>query len=202
MPKTLRAESIENAIYTIRGVRVMLDADLAAFYGVETKRLLEQVRRNTHRFPKDFGYQLDAEEFENLRSQIATSRSHGGRRTLPWVFTEHGAVMLASVLNSKTAIDASVAIVRAFVQIQKTARLSGGELIAKLAQIDGRLNDHDGTFEKVLEALDLLLNPTTPAKEMGFHTLMEDPEVCTNLANLPRKAVRYTVPKRARKEKK
>ncbi|MEK0448609.1 MAG: hypothetical protein RL088_877 [Verrucomicrobiota bacterium] len=207
MPKTLRAESIENVIYTLRGVRVMLDSDLAAYYGVETKRLLEQVRRNAHRFPKDFSYQLDAEEYETLRSQIATSntasKGRGGRRFLPWVFTEHGAVMLASVLNSKTAIDASVAIVRAFVQLQKAARISGGELIAKLAQIDGRLTEHDETFTKVIDALDSLLNPPAkPGKEVGFHTLMEETGV-TNSPKYTRRNIRYSgAPKRARKEKK
>ncbi len=175
MPKSLPVESIESAIHTFRGVRVMLDSDLAAYYGVETKRLLEQVRRNTHRFPEDFAFQLDAEEVAILRSQIATSSFHGGRRTLPWVFTEHGAVMLASVLNSKTAIEASVTIVRAFVHLQKNARLSGGDLIAKLAQIDGRLTEHDETFSKVIEALDSLLNPPAkpPAREIGFHALHE-----------------------------
>ena len=176
MPKSMPAESIESAIHTFRGVRVMLDSDLAAYYGVETKRLLEQVRRNTHRFPEDFAFQLDAEEVAFLRSQIATSNiGRGGRRTLPWVFTEHGAVMLASVLNSKTAIEASVAIVRAFVHLQKTARISGGDLIAKLAQIDGRLNEHDETFTKVIDALDSLLNPpsTPPKRQIGFHALLE-----------------------------
>ena len=201
MPKALRSESIENAIYTVRGVRVMLDSELAAYYGVETKRLLEQVRRNAHRFPEDFAFLIDDEEFAILRSQIATSSSHGGRRTLPWVFTEHGAVMLASVLNSKTAIDASVAIVRAFVHLQKTARLSGGELIAKLVEIDSRLSEHDETFAKVIQALDsLLAEPAKPAKEMGFHTLMEESEGM-HFTTIPQRSVRYAV-KRTRKEKK
>ena len=201
MPKALRSESIENAIYTVRGVRVMLDSDLAAYYGVETKRLLEQVRRNAHRFPEDFAFLIDDEEFAILRSQIATSSSHGGRRTLPWVFTEHGAVMLASVLNSKTAIDASVAIVRTFVHLQKTARLSGGELIAKLVEIDSRLSEHDETFAKVIQALDsLLAEPAKPAKEMGFHTLMEESEGM-DVTTIPQRSVRYAV-KRTRKEKK
>ena len=203
MPKAMRIEKVEGAIHTVRGLRVMLDSDLAAFYGVQTKRLLEQVRRNKHRFPKDFAFHLDAQEFAALRSQIATSNvGRGGRRTLPWVFTEHGVVMLASVLNSKTAIEASIAIVRVFVQLQKAAQISGGDLIAKLAQIDYRLAGHDSTFEQVLQALDLLLNPAAkPAKEVGFHTLMEDIDACADLINAPRREVRYPAKRRAQKEK-
>jgi hypothetical protein len=177
----------------------MMDFDLAKFYGVETRRLLEQLRRNKNRFPRDFAFQLDAVEFANLMSQIATSSSHGGRRKLPWAFTEHGAVMLASVLNSKTAIRASVAIVRAFVALQKAARISGADLIAKLAQIDGRLSGHDETLARVIEALNTLLNPPAKqSKEIGFHTLRED-ETCTDLAGLRRREVRYTVPRRKKK---
>ena len=103
MSKVVPVEKVENAILTVRGMRVMLDSDLAAFYGVETKRLLEQVRRNKHRFPKDFAFHLEAQEFAILRSQFATSSLHGGRRTLPWVFTEHGVVMLASVVPARRA---------------------------------------------------------------------------------------------------
>ena len=200
MPKTLPAVEIESAIRVIRGQRVMMDFDLAKFYGVETRRLLEQLRRNKKRFPRDFAFQLDPHEFANLMSQIATSSSHGGRRKLPWAFTEHGAVMLASVLNSKTAIGASVAIVRAFVALQKAARISGADLIAKLSQIDGRLSGHDETLDKVIEALNTLLNPPTkPSKEIGFHTLKED-ERRTDLAKFPRREVRYAAPRRARKK--
>jgi ORF6N domain-containing protein len=99
---------LESAIYLIRGHRVMLDSDLAAIYGVATKRLNEQLRRNRDRFPLDFAFPLTSEEFASLKSQFATSSSHGGKRKLPWAFTEHGAIMLASVLNSAVAIDASV----------------------------------------------------------------------------------------------
>lgn len=105
-------ERIERAILLIRGRRVMLDADLAAIYGVPTKRLNEQVKRNIDRFPEDFMFQLTQEEFEALRSQIATSKTagRGGRRTLPYAFTEHGAVMLASVLNTPIAVHASIQV--------------------------------------------------------------------------------------------
>jgi hypothetical protein len=107
------------AVHVVRGQRVMLDADLAALYGVETRRLNEQVKRNITRFPDAYMFQLTAEEFANLMSQIATSSSrHGGRRKLPYVFTEHGAVMLASVLNSERAVAMSLVVVRTFVALR------------------------------------------------------------------------------------
>ena len=201
MPKALPIEKIESAIHPVNGLRVMLDSDIAGFYGVTTKVLNQAVRRNVKRFPKDFAFQLTAQQFTNLKSQIVTSSLHGGRRKLPWVFTEHGAVMLASMLNSKTAIDASIAIVRVSVQLQKAARISGGDLIAKLAQIDVRLGGHDETLDQVLRALSALLNPPAkPAKETGFHTLMEDLEGCADLINAPRREVRYAAPRRTRKK--
>src|SRR5580692_6768413 len=105
-----RIDSIEGAIYFIRGQKVMLDSDLARIYGVSTMRLNEQFKRNRGRFPADFAFQLTRQEFANLISQIAISSSHGGRRKLPHVFTEHGAVMLASILNSPVAIEAGVRV--------------------------------------------------------------------------------------------
>ena len=199
MPKALKVEQVESAIHTVNGLRVMLDSDIAGFYGVTTRVLNQAVRRNAKRFPKDFAFPLTAQQFTSLKSQSVTSSLHGGRRKLPWAFTEHGVVMLASVLNSKTAIDASIAIVRVFVQLQKAARISGGDLIAKLSQIDLRLAGHDATFEQVLQALNLLLNPAAkPTKETGFHTLMEEIEGCADVANTPRREVRYAAPRRAR----
>jgi hypothetical protein len=121
------AERLESLIFTIRGQRVIMDADLAHIYGVPTRRLNEQVRRNADRFPDDFMFQLSEQEVTNLKSQIATSSSerirsqiatasvHGGRRKLPYAFTEHGAIMAANVLNSPEAIRMSVFVVRAFV---------------------------------------------------------------------------------------
>src|SRR5256714_15480363 len=97
---------LNGAIYLIGGQRVMIDSDLAAIYQVTTKRLNEQLRRNRKRFPHDFAFQLRREEFRNLKSQFATSSLHGGKRKLPWVFTEHGAIMLASVLSSDVAVHA------------------------------------------------------------------------------------------------
>src|SRR5438445_7242904 len=110
-------ERVEQNILLLRAHKVMLDADIAALYGVSTKRLNEQVKRNRDRFPKDFMFQLNEAEAILLKSQFATSKQRGGRRTLPYAFTEHGAVMLASVLNSPVAIQASVQVVRAFVRL-------------------------------------------------------------------------------------
>jgi hypothetical protein len=111
---------IERRIYLIRGHKVMIDVDLADLYGVSTKRLNEQVRRNQKRFPPDFMFQLTKAEAENLRSQFATSSSpHGGRRSLPYVFTEHGVAMLSSVLNSERAIEVNITIMRAFISLRQ-----------------------------------------------------------------------------------
>ncbi|PYK99284.1 MAG: DNA-binding protein [Verrucomicrobia bacterium] len=107
------------AIHLVRGQRVMLDSDLAKIYQVSTKRLNQQLRRNRSRFPVDFAFRLTVEELTNLRLQTATSKKHGGLRYLPWVFTEHGAIMLASVLNSDIAVQASVRVVRAFVRLRE-----------------------------------------------------------------------------------
>src|SRR6185295_4985860 len=111
---------VERRIYLIRGHKVMIDVDLAELYGVSTKRLNEQVRRNHKRFPSDFMFQLTKAEAENLRSQFATSRStHGGRRSLPCVFTEHGVAMLSTVLNSEHAIEVNITIMRAFIRLRQ-----------------------------------------------------------------------------------
>lgn len=197
MPKTLPIESADALVHVIRGQRVMLDSDLAGFYGVATKVLNQAVRRNKHRFPDDFAFQLQRKELTNLKSQIVTSSLHGGRRALPWVFTEHGAVMLAGVLNSAVAIAASVEIVRAFVKMRDV--LSASDLVVKLADIEKRISGHDKDISKLFGALRQLLE--TPGKEfgeIGFHTLRED-EPCADLANLPRRKVRYTSPRRKEK---
>src|SRR4051794_29194345 len=170
-------QTVENAIHLVRGQRVMLDSDLAAIYGVTTKRLNQQVRRNTHRFPQDFGFQLTAEEFTTLRSQIATSSlrsqiatsNKGGRRYAPWVFTEHGAIMLTSVLNSDVAISASVRVVRAFVRLWEIIS-ANAELAAKFAQLERRLDGHDEAIAQLFAAIRQLLAPAPEKKrEIGFH---------------------------------
>jgi hypothetical protein len=113
-------ENVERTILILRGLRVILDSDLAALYGVPVKRLNEQVKRNADRFPPDFAFQLTREEFANLKSQIATSSSAwGGKRKVPTAFTEHGALMAASVLNSPTAVKMSILVVRAFVRFRR-----------------------------------------------------------------------------------
>ena len=173
---------IESQIFLIRGQKVMLDADLAELYGVETKRFNEQVRRNSERFPEDFMFQLTAEEYANLRSQfdtsslrsqIATSNNsvgntvgRGGRRHLPYAFTEHGAIMAASVLNSPRAVEASVQVVRAFVQLRQMLA-SNAELSGKLAALEKK---YDIKFRAVFEAIRELMTPSDPKKKqpIGF----------------------------------
>ena len=160
-------ESIAHQIYFFRGHKVMLDVDLASLYGVSTKRLNEQVKRNRDRFPDDFMFQLRETEVAILRSQIATSnKRHGGRRTLPYVFTEHGAVMLASVLNSPIAVRASVQVVRAFVRLRELLS-THKELARKLEELEKK---YDEQFKVVFEAIRALMEPPEePDKEpIGF----------------------------------
>jgi len=164
------AEGIQSLILTIRGQRVMLDSDLARLFGVSTKRLLEQFKRNRDRFPLDFAFQLEREEFAILRSQIATSSFHGGRRYAPVAFTEHGAIMLVSVLNSPIAVDASVRVVRAFVFLREQL-LVNRELAKKFSELEKRVEGHDESIAALFEAIRRLLEPPTEGekKEIGFH---------------------------------
>jgi hypothetical protein len=175
--------NLQGAIHLIRGQRVMLDSDLAMIYGVTTKRLNEQLKRNRPRFPADFAFQLTVQEFRNLKSQIATSSlrsqfvtssSHGGKRKLPWVFTEHGALMLASVLNSAIAVQASVRVVRPFVRLREMVA-TNAQLAAKLQEIERRFDSHDGAIANLFAALKQLLEPTDAPKrrEIGFHVREE-----------------------------
>jgi len=158
-------ERIERSILLIRGHKVMFDSDLAELYGVSTKRLNQQVKRNSDRFPEDFMFQLSAEEFANLRSQFATA-SWGGRRTPPYAFTEHGAVMLASVLNSPVAVRASIEVVRAFVRLRQMLA-SHEDLARKLAVLEKK---YDAQFKVVFDAIRQLMTPPTPQqRRIGFH---------------------------------
>jgi len=145
---------IENRIYTIRGIQVMLDSDLAEMYDVETKVLNQAVERNLDRFPNEFRFQLTKDELDNLRSQIVTSSlSHGGRRGLPYVFTEQGVSMLSAVLRSNMAIKVSIQIIQAFVTMRKTfANLHG--LIQRLEGLESKQLITDSKLEKVLKALE------------------------------------------------
>jgi hypothetical protein len=153
-------------IHTIRGQRVMLDSDLAALYGVSTGRLNEQVKRNRDRFPPDFMVALTRREVTNVISQFAISSSrHGGTRKLPYAFTEHGAVMLASVLNSPIAVAASIQVVRAFVQLRGLL-VSHKELARRLDDLESR---YDAKFRVVFQAIrELMRLPVAPRKEIGF----------------------------------
>lgn len=157
-------ESITEKIYLIRGEKVMFDSDLAVLYGVSTRRLNEQVRRNKKRFPKDFMFQLTEKEFKILKSQNATS-SWGGRRTIPNAFTEHGAVMLAGILNSDTAIAASINVVRAFIKLRRILS-SYKELAEKLSKLEDK---YDKNFKIVFEIIQQLIKvEDKPKRQIGF----------------------------------
>jgi hypothetical protein len=169
MPERKAIERVESAIHLIRGQRVMLDSDLAHIYEVSTKQLNQQLKRNRNRFPEDFAFQLTSEEFASLRSQSVTSKQRGGRRYLPWVFTEHGALMLASVLNSDVAIQASVRVVRAFVRLREMVG-ANAQLAGKLKELERRLDSHDEAIVDLFAALKRLLEPAgKPRREIGFH---------------------------------
>jgi hypothetical protein len=153
-------DAIAERILLVRGQRVLLDADLAAMYGVTTKRLNEQIRRNLDRFPSDFSFVLEDQDFAILRSQIATSSfapvSHGGRRTLPRAFTEHGVIMAATLLNSPRAIQMSVYVVRAFVKLRKLLA-SNTSMVRRLEVVERSLaalgTDTRKEFDQVYEAI-------------------------------------------------
>jgi hypothetical protein len=163
------ASTIESKIYSFRGQRVMLDSDLAELYGVNTKRLNEQVKRNPGRFPSDFMFRLTSEEMEILRSQIATSKkSRGGRRYPPYVFTEHGAVMLAGVLNSQRAIETSIFVVRAFIRMREILSMHK-EFARKLSELERRITGHDEDIKVLIGAIKQLIQPSVkPKKQIGF----------------------------------
>ena len=157
--------SVESRILFMRGERVMLDADLAEIYGVETRALNQAVRRNPGRFPQDFAFRLSAAEGAGLRSQTVMSKQgRGGRRSPPWAFTEHGALMAASVLNSRRAVEMSVFVVRAFVRLRDCAR-THADLAAKLSALERRVAGHDEELQQMFVALRAQLQP--PAKPRG-----------------------------------
>jgi hypothetical protein len=163
----LADEVIVTKIYYIRGHKIMLDADLAELYQVPTKRLNEQVKRNIGRFPGDFMFQLTENEFENLRSQNATS-SWGGRRVAPYAFTEHGVLMLSSVLNSERAIKVNIQIMRIYTKMREML-LTNQEILLKLEQLERKVDDHDQAIRVIFEYLKQLLNPPQePRPRVGF----------------------------------
>ena len=165
----LEEQKILNRIFIVRGQRVMLDKDLAEMYGVETKRLNEQVKRNLKRFPKDFMFPLTTREFNNLKSQNATA-SWGGRRTLPRVFTEQGVAMLSSVLNSDTAIEVNIRIIRVFSRLREYA-LTHKEILKQLAIMEKEVKGNSRDIENIFMVLkDLIEKQGSPAprNRIGF----------------------------------
>ena len=157
-------ENITGLIYLIRGQRVILDRDIAELYGVETKRLKEQVKRNIERFPEDFMFELSTREYENLRSHFATS-SWGGTRYIPMAFTEHGILMISSVLKNDKAVQVNIQIMRAFMKMRQMI-FDNTEL---RKEIDELRADTDGKFRIVFETLDqLLFIENKPKKKIGF----------------------------------
>lgn len=180
-PTAYNADAIESFILVINGQRVILDADLAAIYGVTTRRLNEQVKRNLERFPSDFAFRLTQQEVANLKSQFATSSTmgngsqiatrsgHGGRRNLPLAFTEHGAVMAANLLNSPSAVRMSVFVVRAFIRMRKEL-FGRAEMEKRLLQVEKVLLAHDQQIRDIYEKIrPLLLPPPEPhRRKIGF----------------------------------
>ena len=171
MPKrpAMLSVPVESRILIVRRQRVMLDSDLAELYGVTVKRLNQQVKRNQERFPADFMFQLTSTEDKALRLQIATSKKgRGGRRYLPYAFTEHGAIMAATVLNSPQAVEMSVFVVRAFVRMREMLA-KNRQLAAKINELDRRLETHDTTIQDIIEAIKELMVPEGPSKrKIGF----------------------------------
>ena len=167
MKPTFTMEPIERRIYRIRGQKVMVDSDLAELYGVTTKRLNEQIRRNIDRFPHDFMFQLSLDEFESLRSHFATLKQGRGkhRKYLPCVFTEHGALMAASVLNSPRAVELSIYVVRAFVKLREMIA-SNKDLAKRLDEMEKKF---DSQFKIVFDAIRALVaQPEPKVKKIGF----------------------------------
>ena len=167
-------ERIERSILLIHSHKVMLDADLAALYGVETKQLIQAVKRNIFRFPSDFMFELSKEEFENSRSQFGTSSQWGGRRYPPFAFTEQGVAMLSSILKSRRAVQVNIEIMRTFVRLRRILA-SNADLARKLDELERK---YDAQFRVVFEAIRELMRPPDsepPKRRIGF--LVEEPRV-------------------------
>ncbi len=164
---------VAQRIHLVRGQRVVLDADLAAFYGETTKRFNQQVRRNLARFPADFMLQLDAEEFAALRLQSATLKTGRGqhRKYLPLAFTEHGAIMAATLLNSPRATELSVYVVRAFVELRGIL-VSNRDLAVKVHQLERKVSTHERNIAELADSMGQLLAapPPPPKRSIGFVT--------------------------------
>ena len=172
---------IHDLIYEIRGQKVMLDSDLAVLYDVEVKRLNEATKRNIERFPEDFMFQLTHDEWNNLRSQFATSSyNYGGRRYVPFVFTEQGVAMLATVLNSKKAVNVNISIMRAFVKLRHFvhSQSSKNEQITEIKKLlmlhiencEYKFTEHGEAINQILLALNNLIEKPKESKRIGFNT--------------------------------
>ena len=170
----IKVGQIEQRILLVRGDKAIIDADLAEFYGVPTKRLNEQVKRNHERFPEDFMFQLNLEE----KAQVVASCDHLSKfkfsKALPYAFTEHGALMAASVLNSHRAVEVSVFIVRASVKIRRTIA-EYKELSQKIAELETRLAGHDHQILSIIEAVKQLTKPTSPQDKRQIGFLRDEP---------------------------
>lgn len=171
MPKqrVTLASAVESRILFLRQQRVILDVDLAELYGVPVRQLNQQMKRNRERFPTDFVFQLTAKEREILRSQnVISSEKHGGRRYLPFAFTEHGAIMAATVLNSERAVAMSVFVVRAFVRLREMLA-TNRQLAGKIDELENRVDTHDSTIQDLIEAIkELMIPEEPPRKRIGF----------------------------------
>lgn len=166
MPKKVQTEAIEQNIFIIRGHKVMLSHHLAALYRVETKTLLQAVKRNAFRFPSDFMFPLTSKEMSNLRSQIVTS-SWGGHRYLPYAFTEQGVAMLSSVLKSRRAVEINIAIMRAFVKLREVLA-AHKELAQRLAELERRMDKKDNEILAIFEAIRKLMTPPPEKPKLPF----------------------------------
>jgi len=174
MKSVVPVELIEKKILLIRGQKVMLSMDLAELYGVEHRVLMQAVKRNINRFPKDFMFQLSPREFANLKSQIVTS-SWGGIRKPPHAFSEHGALMAANVLNSKRAVETSVFVIRTFVRLREMIS-SHKALAKKLEELEKKLEGHDTSITEIVKAIQYLMQPGGPLKKKKIGFIQDDGE--------------------------
>lgn len=169
-----QAEQIEQAVLLIRGQRVMLDRDLAALYGVETKNLNRAVKRNLDRFPADFMFQLTVDEAESSRFQFGTLKQGQNIKYLPFVFTQEGVAMLSSVLRSSRAVQVNIAIMRVFVRLRETLALHK-DLAQKLAQLERKIEGHDAHIRTLFDAIRQLMTPPEQSRlKIGFHAIPKD----------------------------
>lgn len=175
-------ELIEHRIYLVRSQKIMLDTDLAELYEVPTFRLNEAVKRNLRRFPEDFMFQLTKVEFESLKSQIAMSNGRGGRRTLPYAFTEHGVAMLSSVLHSERAVDVNILIVRAFIKMREM--IAGNrELAVRVEKLEASQEQHASVINILADEINDIRNPPPPLKRRIGFQVQSDPGNSLPLGN-------------------